>query len=346
MYIRTKVDDFLGYGLSPAGVKGAVEIGAAVLSFGRDLFRGGSFSTTSSVVNYMHENTSPDRKFTYCAKRLRINATKPPPFPISLDFIKQKNLGEKFWFELSYEYNGNDLRNVAIRPLIDQSSDLSKSEFTITFAGNAYSLPRDPIAEVVFRISGSWKAWDPVPFMDTIVSFSGDLFVRADGSARIGNFSSEKGLVWFVSLGNSCPIVAPYAPQAPVRKSLSLPILFPFNKHKVSEIDVRRLHDWVKSWPSTIREKIARGEVMVTIEGFASRPGEGLYNLRLSERRAENVKNILRKFTGSNTRFDVRSHGAYSQNLPGIFDVTQWLKRFFDPNKYDQAAVIRVEEAE
>jgi hypothetical protein len=345
MYIQTNVDDFPGYGISPAGVKGAVELGAAVLSFGRDLFRGGSFSTTSSVVNYMHENTPIDKKFTLCTRRLRINTTKPNPF-LTLDLIKKHNVGERFWFELSYEYNGNDLRNVAVRPLPDQSSDLTKSEFTITFAGNSYSLPRDPVSEIVFRISGTWKAWDPLPFMDTIVSFSGDLYVRADGSARVGNFKSEKGLVWFVSLSNSCPVVAPFVHRAPVRKSFSLAILFPFNKHRVSENDVRRIHDWVNSWPSRTREKIARKEILVTIEGFASHPGKGLYNLGLSGRRAEDVKNILRKFTGSNTEFNIRSSGEYSQNLPGRFDVIQWLKRAFDPNKYDQAAVIRFEDVE
>ena len=132
----------------------------------------------------------------------------------------------------------------------------------------------------------------------------------------------------------------PVPPKPPVRKPFSLAILFPFAKDTVSESEARRMYEWVNSWPATTRDKIARGEITVSIAGLASRPGKGLYNLGLSERRAENVKNILRKFTGSNTKFDIRSYGTYSQSL------IQQLLRVFDPNKFDQAAIIQFEDVE
>ena len=342
MYILTNSDSALGFGLNPGAVVKVVEVGSAALTFGRDLFTGGNFSTTASVLSYVHDSTPPDQKFTSCKKQFQIKAYTPGPLP--LQFAKQKSIGENFWFDLSYEYNGNDLRNVAVEPLLDASSTLRKSEFNITFAGDKYSLPRDPVAEVVYHIGGRWKAWNPVPFMDTIVSFSGDLHVRADGSARIENFKSEKGYVWYASMTNNCAIAAPCVPKEPFLKLFWLPILFPLGKHKVSEDCVRIMHEWVSSWPNATREKIARGAITMIIEGFASRPGGELFNLELSELRAESVKNILKKFTGSNTKFDVRSHGKYRQNLPGLLNVVEWLKRFFNPNKYDQAAVIRFED--
>ncbi len=347
MYIRT--NQFHGFSQAPAPALGPVaviELGAAVLSLGRDLFTGGSFSTQSSVVNYIHQNTPLSQKFVTCKRRFKFSAAKPGG-PLPLTFIKANDLGEKFWFELSYEYNGNDLRNVAVEPLMNKSSTLNKSEFKIAFTGNSYSPEQAPVAEVVFRASGTWKAWDPIPFMDTLVSFSGNLYVRADGSARIANFKSEKDLVWYGDITNSCLVAKPYVPpppKVPVRKYFSLPVLFPFDKHAVSETDAKRIHDWVGTWPGTTRDKVAKGEITVTIEGFASKPGQVFYNLDLSERRAESVKNILRKFSGSNTKFDLRSQGALSQNLPGAFDMLGWLKRSFDPNKYDQAAVIRFED--
>jgi hypothetical protein len=55
---------------------------------------------------------------------------------------------------------------------------------------------------------------------------------------------------------------------------------------------------------------------------------------------------ILKNFTGSNTKFDLRSQGEYSRNLPGLFNVFQWLKRSLNPQKYDQAAVIRFEDVD
>jgi hypothetical protein len=351
MYVPTSIDEFPGYGIAPAA---ALELGAAALTFGKDLFTGGDFSTSSNVLNYLHDNTPPEQKFIPCKKLLRIEAYKPGLLP--LDRAKQLHLAEKFWFELSYEYNGNDLRNVAVEPRLDLSSSLTKSQFRITFTGNAYSVPRDPVAEVLFRISGSWKAWDPIPFMDTIVSFSGNLHVRADGVATVTDFTSEKGYVWFVALAPyptaPCLFRPPYLPpppKAPVRKPYSLVILFPFAKREVSPNDKKRIDDWVSKLPAETREKIARNEITVTIEGFASRPGgeHSDYNRKLAADRAANVLNILRPSLGTFIpKFDLRSYGAWMRNLPSLFDVSQWLQRFFDPKKYDQAVVIRFEDVE
>jgi hypothetical protein len=343
MYQYENPDRSSGFGLNPAAVIKAIEVGSAALSFGRDLFTGGNFSTTSSFINYVHESTPLDQIFKPCERRFQISAYKPSPLP--LDFAKKNNIGEKFWFKLSYQFNGNDLRNVAVEPFLDASSTLIKSEFIITFAGDKYSLPRDPVAEVVFHIGGHWKAWDPIPLMDTVVSFSGELYVKADGSARIENFKSEKGYVWPSPIINSCPVIAAYAPKARMSKQYWLPVFFQFNKHEISD-QARKIYDWFSSWPDSTKDKIARGEITVIVEGFASRPGGGLYNLELSEKRAKNVMNILRKFSGSNTKFDFKSYGKFRQNLPSFLNVVEWLKRFFDTNKYDQAAVIRFEDFE
>jgi OmpA family len=338
MYLYENPDRSLGFGLNPAAVIKAIEVGSAALSFGRDLFTGGNFSTTSSFINYVHESTPLDQIFKSCERKFQILAYKPSQFP--LEFAKKYNMGEKFFFKLSYQYNGNDLRNVAVEPLLDASSTLIKSEFNITFAGDKYSLPRDPVAEVVFHIGGRWKAWDPLPLMDTVVSFSGELYVRADGFARIENFNSEKGYVWPLPMTNNCPVIAPYTPKVPISKQYWLPVFFQFNKHEASD-QARKIYDWFSSWPDSTKGKIARGEITVIVEGFASRPGGELYNLDLSEKRAKNVMNILSKFSGSNTKFDFKSYGKFKQNLPGFLNVVEWLKRFFDTNKYDQAAIIR-----
>src|SRR5918997_313768 len=105
MYIRTSVDGVPGYGIAPA-VKGALELGAAALTFGKDLFIGGDFSTSSNVLNYIHDNTPLEQKFISppCRQRLLIEAYKPNQF-IPLDTAKQRHLAEKFWFQLSYEHN-------------------------------------------------------------------------------------------------------------------------------------------------------------------------------------------------------------------------------------------------
>ena len=84
----------------------------------------------------------------------------------------------------------------------------------------------------------------------------------------------------------------------------------------------------------------------MTIEGFASRPGGTVYNLKLSDRRAANVLAVLKRFTGTNAKFNVKSAGDLTSNVPALFDIIEWMKRFLDPQKYDQAAVIRFEDVE
>jgi len=276
MYIRTPVDDFSGYGIAPAAVATAAGIGAAALSFAQAIFAqpNCNFCVSSTGVNYKHPITSRDRKYRRCEKLLLIRAFTPLPAMLNVtpDIERKKGWGEKFWFKLSYEYNGNDLNNVRVEPLINKSSDLRKSVFTISFAPDRASDEGDPVAEVVFRISGSWRIYR-LGFTDTIVSFSGDLYVRADGSVRVEHFQAEKDYVWLGSLSNNCPLIAPFVPK---RNFFSIAILFPFAKDNVSESEVRRLYEWVSHLPASTREKFSRGEITVNIDGFASRPGREL----------------------------------------------------------------------
>jgi hypothetical protein len=123
----------------------------------------------------MHDNTPLEQKFISppCRQRVLIAASKPGSVPATPFFApaltpqqkaKQRlDYAEKFWFQLSYEYNGNDLRNVGVEPLVNESSTLYKSQFKITFTGNINSVPRDPGGS---RLQNQWhlKAWDPIPF--------------------------------------------------------------------------------------------------------------------------------------------------------------------------------------
>jgi outer membrane protein OmpA-like peptidoglycan-associated protein len=305
-----------------------VELGLATFSAAAAIGYTGDFSTTSSVASYTHEKQRPGSSFTRCTRQFRIS---------TYDSILRRDVRtNSFWFRLDYEYDGNDLRGVAIVPLKDKSSTLIKSKFNIIFEPIWLSAREDPVAEIQFKIRGTWTSYNPPPIPDDSYSLWGELNVRANGDVKIW-VGSEKDRVRFDVMTNSCPITAPYVP---IKKSYSLPILFRFNKDNVSETYARQMSDWVFSWPRETQEKVANGDITVHIEGFASRPGKGLYNLRLSERRLENTTKILRGFTGSNTKFDTHYYGAYRQNLPGLLDVTGWIRRFLDPNKYDQAAVI------
>lgn len=356
MYLRTEIEPRQGLGLAPVVTKVFKVVGGVVIEKVLENIVGkllgtpeGGFTSLSNEISLSSVTSPPNKLFKSCTIDFPLTAIRPRGFPltVSMPWKIPTNVKKKFWFRLSYKYNGNDLKQVKIIPLFAKTGKPS-GYFDITFEGSPYEIEGSDkaissfVSKVRFNITGSWKPTGS----DTKVTIQGFLTVWGNGHAGIV-IESEKNWVFFDSDFKPCPRLLPFVPKAPVRKLFSLrpPILFPIRKHEVSVDDVRRIDAWIKSWPSTTREKIARGDITVTIEGFASRPGGELKNLELSERRAESVKKILKSFF-SNIKFDLRSKGEYSQNLPDLSDVFQWLKRFLDPQKYDQAAVIRFQDVD
>src|SRR5262249_3835002 len=164
----------------------AAALGVPVFSEGRQFLTSGALSFASRTVNYMHENTPRTQQFMRTTVELKISAHHP-----RLGFGDQE-----FWYRLSFEHNGNDLRNVQITLLEDKSSQMISSEFSIQFDGLPHSPDREPVAEVNFQINGKW---DPVGL--GVASFWGNLFVKADGSARM-SIGSEENWVWFDGASN------------------------------------------------------------------------------------------------------------------------------------------------
>jgi len=87
---------------------------------------------------------------------------------------------EHFYFRLAYDYNGYDIRNATINVLRSKSSGMYASTFDITWSPGKHSRPKDPVAQIVFNISGQW---DPVGRGD--YSFWGKLVISAAINGRI-----------------------------------------------------------------------------------------------------------------------------------------------------------------
>jgi len=155
-------------------------LGVAVFSLGKDILTSGDFSTKSNVVSYIHPHTPISQHF----RKVEIDFRLIARHSVLAD--------QYFWFKLSYEYNGNDIRDALINPLVHRSSSTYVSTFTINFQGDSYSPPQDPVAEIVFNISGRWDPSGPGNS-----SFQGKLFVKADGSMPRINFQSESNAVRF-----------------------------------------------------------------------------------------------------------------------------------------------------
>lgn len=277
----------------------AVGLGVAIFQTGQSILTSGDFSSDSSTVNYIHERTPPTQAFRRCTTEFALRAHHPRYF---ID-------AQIFWFRLSYEYNGNDVRNAAIVALVDRSSSLYSSTFSVRFVGQAYSVPSAPVAEVLFQINGRWN---PVGVGD--VSFWGELKVRADG--RVGmSVSSERNWVTVRTPPNSCPTVGPYTPPAP-RPPVVVPYFYnvffaPPGSDRVRAGDEQRLVQFYQSLSASVRGSIERGETPLRIEGHASTTQPGPANRDLSRRRAERVVRILRDLVGTNARFQIFALGEY-----------------------------------
>lgn len=165
--------------LDPVSIAG---LGVSIFSAATPFLTGGSFSwQTNTPINYKH-NWSGRQPPRYKKRTMRFRMIAHHP---------RYGIGnQNFWFRLSYDFNGHDLRDVEIVGLPMQSSRLTASTFRVKFEGRPYSEETNPVAEIKFNISGDW---DPVG--SGIAGFWGDLFVKADGSAQY-SIQAEDNWVW------------------------------------------------------------------------------------------------------------------------------------------------------
>jgi hypothetical protein len=299
MYLTIPARPSPGYG----EVIEAVGLGVAIFTTGQQLLTSGAFSNSTSTVNYMHERTPLTQRFRSCAMEFSLRAHHPRYF---ID-------PQTFWYRLSFEYNGNDLRNVAIHPLVDRSSTLRSSTFSTTWSGQAHSPQSAPAAEVMFQLAGRW---DPVGRGD--VSFNGELLVTSTGGVRL-TVRSERNWVTVGTAPLACPGVAPWTPPV-ARPAVRLPIInlvfFAPASDRLVEADERRVMQWLLNLAPGIKTSIARGNSPVRVEGYASTTAGGPANLALSRRRAQRVAQLIRDALGSDTRVQILARGEYSARTP------------------------------
>jgi hypothetical protein len=280
----------------------ALGFGLAVFNTGRDLVTSGDFSSSATTVNYIHPNTPASLAFRSCTLEFLISALHPRG-----GFDRQQ-----FWFRLSFEHNGHDLRNVGIVGLVDRSSSMIMSTFSIEFSGLPYSVPADEIAEVRFRITGRWN-----PVGRGLVAFWGSLFVRADGRVRL-QVSSERGWVRHERITGSCPTVPPMPRPAPRPTIVAFWEIFfsPPGSAMVRAGDERGLVEWYRGLPEAVRRRVEAGELAFRIDGYASTTQPASANRELSRRRAAAARQILQDIAGSRARFELFAHGEYQAGTP------------------------------
>jgi hypothetical protein len=159
-----------------------IALGVAVFQVVHGFATGGDFNFQADIAEYMHQNTPAHVQFRRCSVEFKISAHHP-----RIGFDRQE-----FYFRVSYEYNGYDLRNVSISELRDKSSTMNASTFTITFGASKHSLPSEKETRINYTIRGRW---DPFGLGD--VAFNGNLLVHSNGRVTTDGITSDKNWVRF-----------------------------------------------------------------------------------------------------------------------------------------------------
>jgi len=279
----------------------AAGLGIAIFEAGKGLVTGGDFSSSANTVSFMHPGTPSSQTFRPCNTEFSLVAHHPRYF-----------IGDQtFWYRLSFEYNGNDLRNVSVAPLIDKSSTITASKFTTSWEGQPNVPGRAPVAEVRYQLTGRW---DPVGRGD--VSFGGYLMVNASGKVSLALTFTERDWVKIGKQPTSCPNVAPWLPHGRVVKPLTNSVFFTVGSDRVVEGTERKLATWVNGLSKAIKESVAGGDSPIRIEGYASTAGPGPYNRNLSRKRADRVASILKDLLGSGAKVEIFARGEYTAKTP------------------------------
>ncbi len=228
----------------------AASLGIAVFQVGQTVATSGDLSVQADVASYVHQNTPVHIPFTRTSVEFKISAHHPRYF---ID-------RQQFYFRLSFEYNGYDLRNVSISVLRNKSSSLHASTFNIRFKATNYSPPNHPVAEILYNIQGRW---DPVGRGD--VSFDGNLRVKANGSRKGQIVSEENWVTWdgfLKGTQQSTRIAPPSTPGiAPLPASGSKPTVR-LGSRGQAVIDLQiRLNRWLAS----------QGRKMLEVDGIFGR---------------------------------------------------------------------------
>ena len=251
----------------------------------------GSFSVESSGSTYIH-NPSP--------QGLTIQ-TKVFTFPVTAFHPRYGFSDQTFWFKVTLDYDGFNIRRVSVVEDRGRSSTMIGSDFSIKFAPSAYTAPNEPVSAIAYTISGRW---DPIGRGDE--SFDGGFIVDAAGNLRGLRVSSSQR---WVTAGRLTETGGGPVPRPTTAAHLADVHFDPAGSHRLTEESIRHVHRYYQGLPQAVQAEIRSGALPIQIVGRASTTGTVQQNQDLARRRAEAVAAVLRQVAGSTAQIVVSVHG-------------------------------------
>lgn len=286
--------------IAEGGPVAAIGLGIAVFNTGRSLILSGDYSFSSTPSSYIHQKTAATNLYSK-ALDFYVEAFHPR--------IWESN--QKFWFRLYFEFNAYDLKQVEVRNLIDKSSAMISSTFTIDFSPIPYSAPDDTVAEIRYVISGQW---DPIGSGDVSFLPGSYLHIKADGAVSLV-VNSEKNWVRGHGFYNKVQKLLKGVKKAgpTFAQGYQEFIYFsPSGSATVRGDAIIRIKAWYDKLPYITKKKVNEGTVPVMLSAYASTTSSVEKNQVLARKRADGVKKIIEDFAGNNVKFEIKVHGELS----------------------------------
>ncbi|GGC05739.1 OmpA family protein [Cellulomonas carbonis] len=276
----------------------AAELGLGIFDRLQQHVFNGSFQVTSTPATYIH-NPSP----TGLAVQRRTFR-----FPVTAHHPRYFIDTQTFWFDVTLEYDGFNVRRVSVTEDRGRSSSLVSSTFSITFTPSAYTPSNEPVSAVAYSISGRW---DPVGSGDE--SFSGRFVVDAAG--RLTGLQVSSGQGW-VRAGALTQSGGGPVPRPTTARHVTTVHFDPAGSATLTQDKIRHVHSWFTSLPSAVQAEVRRGAQTIRATGRASTTGTVQQNQALARRRADAVARVLRDLAGTSARVDVEVHGELGARTP------------------------------
>jgi outer membrane protein OmpA-like peptidoglycan-associated protein len=276
----------------------AAELGLSVFNTLQQHVFNGDFEVTSTPATYIH-NPSPTG-LTIQRRGFR--------FPITAFHPRVLHDTETFWFDVALEYDGFNVRRVAVTEDRGSSSSLYASSFSITFSPSPYTATNEPVSAVAYSISGRW---DPYSFGDE--SFSGRFVVDAAGNLTGLQVSSSQRWVQHGALTQSGGGPVPRPTTAVHATTVHFD---PSGSSALTQDKIRHIHSWYMGLPAAVQAEIRKGTQPIRLTGRASTTGTVQQNQALARKRADGVAKILRDLAGTSARVDVEVQGELGARTP------------------------------
>ena len=280
--------------LAVAGtVISAAELGLGVFDRLKEHVFNGSFSVTSTPASYIHD-PSPAGLVTQTRK-----------FRFGLIAGHEGTIvsNQKFFFVVTLEYDGFNIRRVSVVEDRGKSSDLYMSSFSINFGAAKLSAVNEPVTQIVYNIQGRW---DKVGRGDE--SFDGRFVVDSQGNFSGLSINAPQRTVWIA--GPVTQEGGGAVPRKRLKRFLTHVLFDKPGDTKLSQHMIKHLHNWATALiPAAIRAEVAKGNIPVIVTGRASTTATVQKNQEIARARAATCAKIITDVVGSSTKIEARVAG-------------------------------------